>query len=169
MIIWLHIYWWLYEPDYLNLLIAMVTHYLDTMATLIFWFYSFSGILGLSWLQAYYLPWLQFYWLLWQHIYIYIDHYGNINLLFYFFFSGLLGWPWWWACYLTWLHIYWLLRQHTYRSLWQHEYIILLFSVDCWDGPDDEPVIYHGYTLTSKILFHDVISAIKEYAFQASP
>ncbi|XP_076116421.1 1-phosphatidylinositol 4,5-bisphosphate phosphodiesterase delta-1-like isoform X3 [Mytilus galloprovincialis] len=42
-------------------------------------------------------------------------------------------------------------------------------ELDCWDGPDDEPVIYHGYTLTSKILFHDVISAIKEYAFQASP
>jgi phosphatidylinositol phospholipase C delta len=41
--------------------------------------------------------------------------------------------------------------------------------VDCWDGSDDEPVIYHGYTLTSKILFYDVITAIKEYAFQASP
>ncbi|KAK5616735.1 hypothetical protein CRENBAI_024211 [Crenichthys baileyi] len=41
-------------------------------------------------------------------------------------------------------------------------------ELDCWDGSDDEPVIYHGYTLTSKILFKDVIKAIKEYAFKAS-
>lgn len=39
-------------------------------------------------------------------------------------------------------------------------------ELDCWDGSDDEPVIYHGYTLTSKILFKDVIAAIKEYAFK---
>ncbi|XP_055996618.1 1-phosphatidylinositol 4,5-bisphosphate phosphodiesterase eta-2-like isoform X3 [Ostrea edulis] len=42
-------------------------------------------------------------------------------------------------------------------------------ELDCWDGPDDEPVIYHGYTLTSKIFFRDVLSAIKDYAFQTSP
>ncbi|XP_075876744.1 1-phosphatidylinositol 4,5-bisphosphate phosphodiesterase delta-1-like isoform X2 [Nelusetta ayraudi] len=41
-------------------------------------------------------------------------------------------------------------------------------ELDCWDGPDDEPIIYHGYTLTSKILFKDVIAAIKEYAFKTS-
>ncbi|CAH1795147.1 unnamed protein product [Owenia fusiformis] len=41
-------------------------------------------------------------------------------------------------------------------------------ELDCWDGPDNEPVIYHGYTLTSKILFKDVISAIDIYAFKAS-
>uniref|UniRef100_UPI0037E72DD9 1-phosphatidylinositol 4,5-bisphosphate phosphodiesterase delta-1-like isoform X2 n=1 Tax=Semicossyphus pulcher TaxID=241346 RepID=UPI0037E72DD9 len=41
-------------------------------------------------------------------------------------------------------------------------------ELDCWDGSDDEPVIYHGYTLTSKILFKDAIKAIKEYAFKAS-
>ncbi len=29
--------------------------------------------------------------------------------------------------------------------------------MDCWDGEDGEPIIYHGYTLTSKILFKDVI------------
>lgn len=45
----------------------------------------------------------------------------------------------------------------------------LLLTVDCWDGPDEEPVIYHGYTLTSKIFFRDVLSAIKDYAFQSSP
>ncbi|XP_005163413.1 1-phosphatidylinositol 4,5-bisphosphate phosphodiesterase delta-1b isoform X1 [Danio rerio] len=41
-------------------------------------------------------------------------------------------------------------------------------ELDCWDGSDGEPVIYHGYTLTSKILFKDVIKAIKEYAFKTS-
>lgn len=39
-------------------------------------------------------------------------------------------------------------------------------ELDCWDGSDNEPVIYHGYTLTSKILFKDAIQAIKEYAFK---
>lgn len=38
-------------------------------------------------------------------------------------------------------------------------------SVDCWDGPDNEPIIYHGHTLTSKIKFYDVIKAIKDHAF----
>ncbi|XP_072364165.1 1-phosphatidylinositol 4,5-bisphosphate phosphodiesterase delta-1a isoform X1 [Scyliorhinus torazame] len=42
-------------------------------------------------------------------------------------------------------------------------------ELDCWDGRDGEPVIYHGYTLTSKILFKDVIQTIKQYAFKASP
>uniref|UniRef100_A0A8C8DQC6 Phosphoinositide phospholipase C n=1 Tax=Oryzias sinensis TaxID=183150 RepID=A0A8C8DQC6_9TELE len=41
-------------------------------------------------------------------------------------------------------------------------------EVDCWDGSDGEPVVYHGHTLTSKILFKDVISTIKEYGFRAS-
>uniref|UniRef100_A0A4W4HAF9 Phosphoinositide phospholipase C n=2 Tax=Electrophorus electricus TaxID=8005 RepID=A0A4W4HAF9_ELEEL len=41
-------------------------------------------------------------------------------------------------------------------------------ELDVWDGSDGEPVIYHGYTLTSKILFKDVIKAIKEYAFKTS-
>ena len=44
--------------------------------------------------------------------------------------------------------------------------------VDCWDGEDkegnDEPVIYHGYTLTSKLFFKDVIQAVKMYAFEES-
>ncbi|XP_076848826.1 1-phosphatidylinositol 4,5-bisphosphate phosphodiesterase delta-1b isoform X2 [Brachyhypopomus gauderio] len=41
-------------------------------------------------------------------------------------------------------------------------------ELDIWDGSDGEPVIYHGYTLTSKILFKDTIKAIKEYAFKTS-
>lgn len=42
-------------------------------------------------------------------------------------------------------------------------------ELDCWDGEDGEPVIYHGYTLTSKIRFKDVVDAIAEHAFAASP
>jgi hypothetical protein len=40
--------------------------------------------------------------------------------------------------------------------------------VDCWDGDDGEPVVYHGYTLTSKIKFYEVITAINKYAFVTS-
>ena len=42
-------------------------------------------------------------------------------------------------------------------------------TVDCWDGDGGEPVIYHGHTLTSKILFKDAIASIKEHAFAVSP
>ncbi|NXE53104.1 PLCH2 phosphodiesterase, partial [Casuarius casuarius] len=38
-------------------------------------------------------------------------------------------------------------------------------EVDSWDGPDGEPIVHHGYTLTSKILFKDVIETINKYAF----
>jgi len=41
--------------------------------------------------------------------------------------------------------------------------------VDLWDGANEEPVIYHGYTLTSKILVKDVLEAIRDYAFIKSP
>lgn len=42
---------------------------------------------------------------------------------------------------------------------------LCLPTVDCWDGPDGEPIVHHGYTLTSKILFKDVIETINKYAF----
>lgn len=41
-------------------------------------------------------------------------------------------------------------------------------ELDCWDGPNQEPVIYHGYTFTSKILFCDVLRAIRDYAFKVA-
>uniref|UniRef100_A0A8D2CWI2 Phosphoinositide phospholipase C n=1 Tax=Sciurus vulgaris TaxID=55149 RepID=A0A8D2CWI2_SCIVU len=41
-------------------------------------------------------------------------------------------------------------------------------EVDVWDGPNGEPMVYHGHTLTSRILFKDVVAAVKQYAFQAS-
>lgn len=40
-------------------------------------------------------------------------------------------------------------------------------AVDCWDGPD-EPVIFHGRTMTSKIKFKDVVKAINDHAFITS-
>ncbi|XP_034520068.1 1-phosphatidylinositol 4,5-bisphosphate phosphodiesterase eta-1 isoform X8 [Ailuropoda melanoleuca] len=42
---------------------------------------------------------------------------------------------------------------------------VLGIEVDCWDGPDGEPVVHHGYTLTSKILFRDVVETINKHAF----
>ncbi|XP_051010055.1 1-phosphatidylinositol 4,5-bisphosphate phosphodiesterase delta-4 [Acomys russatus] len=41
-------------------------------------------------------------------------------------------------------------------------------EVDVWDGPDGEPIVYHGYTLTSRILFKDVVATLAQYAFQSS-
>ncbi|XP_074244874.1 1-phosphatidylinositol 4,5-bisphosphate phosphodiesterase delta-3 isoform X1 [Saimiri boliviensis] len=42
-------------------------------------------------------------------------------------------------------------------------------ELDCWEGPGGEPIIYHGHTLTSKILFRDVIQAVRDHAFTLSP
>ncbi|XP_032226621.1 1-phosphatidylinositol 4,5-bisphosphate phosphodiesterase delta-4 [Nematostella vectensis] len=42
-------------------------------------------------------------------------------------------------------------------------------ELDCWDGDDEEPIVYHGHTLTSKVLFKDIVQAIKESAFKVSP
>uniref|UniRef100_A0A8C6BZD0 Phosphoinositide phospholipase C n=1 Tax=Monodon monoceros TaxID=40151 RepID=A0A8C6BZD0_MONMO len=42
-------------------------------------------------------------------------------------------------------------------------------ELDCWEGPGGEPVIYHGHTLTSKILFRDVIQTVRDHAFTLSP
>lgn len=41
-------------------------------------------------------------------------------------------------------------------------------EIDCWDGSNNEPVVYHGHTLTSKITFKNVISVIQKHAFETS-
>ncbi|ELK30517.1 1-phosphatidylinositol-4,5-bisphosphate phosphodiesterase delta-4 [Myotis davidii] len=41
-------------------------------------------------------------------------------------------------------------------------------EVDVWDGPSGEPVVYHGHTLTSRILFKEVVATLAQYAFQTS-
>ncbi|XP_052008417.1 1-phosphatidylinositol 4,5-bisphosphate phosphodiesterase gamma-2 [Xyrauchen texanus] len=40
-------------------------------------------------------------------------------------------------------------------------------ELDCWNGPE-EPIIYHGWTRTSKIKFKDVVKAINDHAFATS-
>lgn len=42
-------------------------------------------------------------------------------------------------------------------------------ELDCWDGDDGLPVIYHGKTLTSSVPVREVCAVIKRYAFMASP
>ncbi|XP_053161906.1 1-phosphatidylinositol 4,5-bisphosphate phosphodiesterase epsilon-1 isoform X2 [Hemicordylus capensis] len=41
-------------------------------------------------------------------------------------------------------------------------------ELDCWDGDDGMPVIYHGHTLTTKISFKEVVEAIDRSAFITS-
>ncbi|RCN45802.1 Phosphatidylinositol-specific phospholipase C, X domain protein [Ancylostoma caninum] len=41
-------------------------------------------------------------------------------------------------------------------------------ELDCWDGDDGLPLIYHGHTLVSKIGFRQVIEVIKKSAFTTS-
>ncbi|CDJ41344.1 phospholipase C delta 1, putative [Eimeria tenella] len=57
------------------------------------------------------------------------------------------------------------------------QYIDLLLSgcrcveLDCWNGPEGEPVLFHGlggYQLSTRIPFRDVIRACKDYGFQRS-
>ena len=47
-------------------------------------------------------------------------------------------------------------------------FFLIFILVDCWDGPNNEPIIYHGHTFTSKITFIDAIEAINEHAFVMS-
>uniref|UniRef100_A0A8C4WXQ8 1-phosphatidylinositol 4,5-bisphosphate phosphodiesterase n=1 Tax=Eptatretus burgeri TaxID=7764 RepID=A0A8C4WXQ8_EPTBU len=44
-------------------------------------------------------------------------------------------------------------------------------ELDCWKGrtAEEEPVITHGFTMTTEILFRDVIEAIADCAFKTSP
>ena len=41
-------------------------------------------------------------------------------------------------------------------------------ELDVWDGPDGEPVVKHGYTVTSSISLQNVLQTIKEHAFVQS-
>ena len=42
-------------------------------------------------------------------------------------------------------------------------------EIDCWNGSDGKPVVTHGHTGTSHVLFSDCISVISRYAFDVSP
>ena len=54
------------------------------------------------------------------------------------------------------------------RNIFAIIFIFIFILVDCWDGPNNEPIIYHGHTFTSKITFIDAIEAINEHAFVMS-
>ncbi|CAK9028381.1 1-phosphatidylinositol 4 [Durusdinium trenchii] len=41
-------------------------------------------------------------------------------------------------------------------------------EVDVWDGKNGEPMVKHGYTVTTEVLFQDVVQAIADHAFVAS-
>ena len=41
-------------------------------------------------------------------------------------------------------------------------------ELDCWDGPNNDPVITHGKAMCTDISFKEVILAIKETAFATS-
>ncbi|KAF4341648.1 1-phosphatidylinositol-4 5-bisphosphate phosphodiesterase 1 [Fusarium beomiforme] len=41
-------------------------------------------------------------------------------------------------------------------------------EVDCWDGRDGQPIVKHGYSLTTSISFRSVIETINTYAFFSS-
>ena len=43
---------------------------------------------------------------------------------------------------------------------WKKKTFNLFSTVDIWNGDNNEPVVYHGHTFTSKILFKDVIQEI---------
>ncbi|XP_064077346.1 1-phosphatidylinositol 4,5-bisphosphate phosphodiesterase epsilon-1-like isoform X2 [Macrobrachium nipponense] len=42
-------------------------------------------------------------------------------------------------------------------------------ELDCWDGDDETPMIYHGHTFTTKIPFKSVVETINRSAFITSP
>lgn len=41
-------------------------------------------------------------------------------------------------------------------------------EIDCWDGKDGRPVVNHGRTLSTEVLFEDCVSVISKYAFASS-
>ncbi|WFD26127.1 phosphoinositide phospholipase C [Malassezia nana] len=42
-------------------------------------------------------------------------------------------------------------------------------ELDCWDGPNGQPQVTHGHTLTTRVPLGDVVDAIARYAFVSSP
>ncbi|KAL3467984.1 hypothetical protein BJX64DRAFT_81669 [Aspergillus heterothallicus] len=41
-------------------------------------------------------------------------------------------------------------------------------EIDCWDGADGRPIVSHGRTMTTSVLFSDCITVINRYAFFSS-
>ncbi|KAK0619304.1 hypothetical protein B0T14DRAFT_432821 [Immersiella caudata] len=41
-------------------------------------------------------------------------------------------------------------------------------EIDCWDGPNDEPIVMHGRSWTTRISFMEVLKTINKHAFTKS-
>ncbi|OQV17418.1 1-phosphatidylinositol 4,5-bisphosphate phosphodiesterase delta-4 [Hypsibius exemplaris] len=41
-------------------------------------------------------------------------------------------------------------------------------ELDCWDGPNGEPMITHGYTMSSKMDFKHALVVLRDYGFKTS-
>jgi phosphatidylinositol phospholipase C delta len=41
-------------------------------------------------------------------------------------------------------------------------------EIDCWDGPDGRPLVRHGHSWTTPVMFSDCINVINEHAFRSS-
>ena len=50
-------------------------------------------------------------------------------------------------------------------------FILFFFSikVDCFDGDNMEPIVYHANTLTKPVLLRHILVAIETQAFSVSP
>jgi hypothetical protein len=81
------------------------------------------------------------------------------------------------------LSSYWIASSHntylTRDQMFGHsrleQYIEVLLrgcrcvEIDCWDGDHGEPMVTHGYTATTRLVFQDVVRVCKDYGFVASP
>ena len=42
--------------------------------------------------------------------------------------------------------------------------------MDIWDGDEEDgPIVYHGYTMVSKLLLRNVLDTISDHAFETTP
>jgi phosphatidylinositol phospholipase C delta len=55
------------------------------------------------------------------------------------------------------------------KSFCVSDVYFVLIIVDCYDGDDGEPAVYHGNTLTVPIALREILTAIETQAFTASP
>eukprot|EP01062_Namystynia_karyoxenos_P027750 TRINITY_DN21200_c0_g1_i3.p1 TRINITY_DN21200_c0_g1~~TRINITY_DN21200_c0_g1_i3.p1 ORF type:complete len:944 (+),score=164.62 TRINITY_DN21200_c0_g1_i3:98-2833(+) len=68
--------------------------------------------------------------------------------------------------YLTGHQLHGLSSAEMYRTCF--ELGVKCVEIDAWDGPDGSPVVYHGFTPTSKISLESVATAIAAHGFTRS-